>query len=52
MGEREGPGWRGLMFKIPKQEYAAEFDELTVKRVKAGWARGRVGGAGTGAGQT
>ncbi len=24
------------MFKIPKQEYTAEFKELTVKRVKAG----------------
>lgn len=25
-----------MMFKIPKQEYTAEFKELAVKRVKSG----------------
>ena len=30
------------MFKIPKQEYTAEFKELTVKRVKAGQGVGPV----------
>jgi len=30
------------MFKIPKQEYTAEFKELAVKRVKAGQGVGPV----------
>lgn len=30
------------MFKIPKQEYAAEFKELAVKRVKSGQGIGVV----------
>ena len=30
------------MFKIPKQEYTAEFKELAVKRVKAGQGIGPV----------
>lgn len=30
------------MFKIPKQEYTAEFKELAVKRVKAGQGTGPV----------
>ena len=30
------------MFKIPKQEYAAEFKELAVKRVKSGEIVGAV----------
>ena len=30
------------MFKIPKQEYTAEFKELAVKRVKAGQSVGLV----------
>ena len=29
------------MFKIPKQEYTAEFKELAVKRVKSGESSGR-----------
>jgi transposase len=31
------------MFKIPKQEYTAEFKELAVKRVKSGEALAKVG---------
>ena len=30
------------MFKIPKQEYTAEFKELAVKRVKSGQSIGVV----------
>ena len=30
------------MFKIPKQEYTAEFKELAVKRVKDGQSNGVV----------